>query len=847
MDSPEGEFDGNDFANNLFSDLAPLLTLFGEQVTKQFLSMSVGWADNVLLAMGPLGILTIVVSAIRVAGETVPNLKALIGRAREDRASVEVELLSSTSREVCELWTGTQIVRVRGQPLISQPFIMTDTGNVYPLWNDVAQGTFEVNFMAKDWDRETSLLAKVPPNLGLNISGAIPSNREMWMWAALGTVLQLASLVVSGTVTYRWNLAQVEVPTTTYGYPCYLVGSLLLTLGVLLCGHIVEAVSKERTFRCKAKMRKRVRIFRIQLAATVNDQHFDSYLIFNSPENPDVYASFYQGMKKNTRYYAIAGSALSFMGFITQFIGLRGLHWSAAVIQLAATLVMTVFRAYVRRGLAKGLPAVLVNTDLDPALTLAVNVAKWHTLESSIERYARKKLTGLNCESLESLGIITGGCKLWYQSGRVTGNIAVRHEVLLPKSTPPTGRQLPHLSTSIRIEGKSPGGAATEQGTEVHALLTMWENASFLHREQSAASSQAQILEDAIWKIMAYLEESGRDPTPLISWKKTSPFLKRASQSAECGRLIWGVDCLGYRSPKDGNGCEPLEATASHVYSTEIPLAVDYPTTKMRDILEALLSISSCGSQPFRMARIIGTQLVPSDNPVQGNLARWLGSRSRAGNMNGIADENDYGMGWGLCWGMYLSPLAKSHNNGNDGDTKARTLTNDDSGEERIIIVPWPKASTGLESYAQELFSLFLLAIAEHIEKVNGVTENLDIDTSPASKEQDGYMYEYQNTWQDVETPPRSLENSVFEGLVDIAVETGICTTRKAARILIIPAFAWHGLLPEVDSTSTVENKNEASENLGPVRSGLMSRQGAGWDAAYSVETDSQQEAGQTR
>jgi hypothetical protein len=37
-----GDFDGNDFANNLFSDLAPLLTLFGEQVTKQFLSMSMG-------------------------------------------------------------------------------------------------------------------------------------------------------------------------------------------------------------------------------------------------------------------------------------------------------------------------------------------------------------------------------------------------------------------------------------------------------------------------------------------------------------------------------------------------------------------------------------------------------------------------------------------------------------------------------------------------------------------------------------------------------------------------------------------------------------------------------------
>ena len=72
------EFD-NDFSNNLFSDLAPLLTLFGEQVTIQFLSMSMGWADNILLSMGPLGVVTIIVSAIRVAGDK--RLKALIGRS----------------------------------------------------------------------------------------------------------------------------------------------------------------------------------------------------------------------------------------------------------------------------------------------------------------------------------------------------------------------------------------------------------------------------------------------------------------------------------------------------------------------------------------------------------------------------------------------------------------------------------------------------------------------------------------------------------------------------------------------------------------------------------------------
>lgn len=72
------DFNGDEFSNNLFSDLAPLLTLFGEQVTMQFLSLSMGWADNVLLAMGPLGIITIVVSTIRISGGR--RLKSLIGR-----------------------------------------------------------------------------------------------------------------------------------------------------------------------------------------------------------------------------------------------------------------------------------------------------------------------------------------------------------------------------------------------------------------------------------------------------------------------------------------------------------------------------------------------------------------------------------------------------------------------------------------------------------------------------------------------------------------------------------------------------------------------------------------------
>jgi hypothetical protein len=76
------------------------------------MGQSLGWADNIVLAMAPLGVITIIIAAIRVGGPKW--LKAVIGRARETRADVEVAVMSSTSDEVCELWDDKQIVRVTG-------------------------------------------------------------------------------------------------------------------------------------------------------------------------------------------------------------------------------------------------------------------------------------------------------------------------------------------------------------------------------------------------------------------------------------------------------------------------------------------------------------------------------------------------------------------------------------------------------------------------------------------------------------------------------------------------------------------------------------------------------------
>src|SRR5690606_25737401 len=60
----------------------------------------------------PLGLLTVFVSAIRLAGPRW--LQQLIGRAHEPHAKVERDLLTSTS-EVSERWNGTGIERTIGK------------------------------------------------------------------------------------------------------------------------------------------------------------------------------------------------------------------------------------------------------------------------------------------------------------------------------------------------------------------------------------------------------------------------------------------------------------------------------------------------------------------------------------------------------------------------------------------------------------------------------------------------------------------------------------------------------------------------------------------------------------
>lgn len=75
----------------------------------------------------------------------------------------------------------------------------------------------------------------------------------------------------------------------------------MLTVGVVLCGHLVDSVSEEQSWLCPPEMRRNVSIFRLQFEATVNDQHFGTYAIFNPEDNPDLRSPSYTGTNDSAK------------------------------------------------------------------------------------------------------------------------------------------------------------------------------------------------------------------------------------------------------------------------------------------------------------------------------------------------------------------------------------------------------------------------------------------------------------------------------------------------------------------------------------------------------------------
>ncbi|KAI5776322.1 hypothetical protein EDC01DRAFT_625499, partial [Geopyxis carbonaria] len=389
-------FNGDEFSNNLFSDLAPLLALFGEQFAKQYMSQSMSWIDNLIFAIAPLGIITAIVGAIRVGGPSW--LKAIIGRAREAHAACEVELMSSTSHEVCELWNGQTVVRVLGSPqvieliFIEPPNLKTKEEGIFTL----EEPGHKLEKVSGEQSNKNSESEEVPgeasaPNLSLNINRK-RNDYELWATVVFGLFIQTTALMIAGLGTYysTWDFKKGGSVVQGYAYPLILIGTLTLGLGMFICAGVVEKSTGESMWKKRDNTNTKFHFLWIQRHKVVSDQVFQSYAII--PQGPQRYIMTSRRLKYNPandgdspwmhkvldqystyrklsldlfKIATVFGTLVGVCGFIIQFIGLRGAHWSASIAQLVATFLMTILRAIVRRGVISRPSAERLATDYE--------------------------------------------------------------------------------------------------------------------------------------------------------------------------------------------------------------------------------------------------------------------------------------------------------------------------------------------------------------------------------------------------------------------------------------------------------------------------------------------------
>ncbi|KAL7925582.1 hypothetical protein ACQKWADRAFT_284464 [Trichoderma austrokoningii] len=364
----------DDFANNLATDLAPILALFGDQTTKQYLSESITVLDHYIFSIAPIGILTAVVSAIRVCGS--PSLRAFIGRSQEGGGDAEAELCSSTSRDVCELYNNGGIARVFGRPKILEVVhdpskSADDTAGIYPCREYVRRRPDEwtrhdnessvvdtSTFDESVFDvavADESVANIFAPNLSLNIGIKRHSTVVSWIVAVGGTVLQLGVLVFAIIVTYRLKWLKNGSPPDPYACPMAIVGSLVEWGGMFLCAYLVGKTSRKQVFyRNRQSLNRQAKsssIYWVQPGGQVlGDQVFDAFCYSDHDQPLLQYISSWKKPSRSSDSDLALWAAVvtTVTGFIIQFVGLRGIHSAISVAQLGAMLAMSVVRSALR-------------------------------------------------------------------------------------------------------------------------------------------------------------------------------------------------------------------------------------------------------------------------------------------------------------------------------------------------------------------------------------------------------------------------------------------------------------------------------------------------------------------
>ncbi|OAQ96015.1 hypothetical protein LLEC1_04356 [Akanthomyces lecanii] len=182
------------------------------------------------------------------------------------------------------------------------------------------------------------------PNLSLNYGIKKYPLILSWLVAFAGLVLQASVLWFGALATYMWRWKKNDARPPPWAFPMMVLGTLLQCFGMWWCAHLIDASSKERVFRKRETSKQSPSFLHVVQPGNqdVGDQTLDSFSFQDVILTKREYiTSWKDPQRADHPKTATASVAVTMVGFILQFVGLRAQHSAVSVFQLGAILAMS--------------------------------------------------------------------------------------------------------------------------------------------------------------------------------------------------------------------------------------------------------------------------------------------------------------------------------------------------------------------------------------------------------------------------------------------------------------------------------------------------------------------------
>ncbi len=278
------------------------------------------------------------------------------------------------------------ITRVLGRPSILELIYMPNLGSkCLELFQSFLDSTDQ-----SEWRRMTSI-PKDPsdnqakfetlaptPNLSLNV-GII--QRPRWVFyaiAAAGLLLQSSALALAGVGVWvlGWNLnADASSAEHDYAPTMFILGTVLMSAGMWSCAALIGQTTHEIRYKRQGQPDDWTsELMWLQPGPQViGDQSFDPFAFFEERgKRLKVWTSSTKDLSKKYELHTWAAILMVLVGYIMQFIGLRGMVASISLTQLGITLLMSFLRGLLRAqrlnkndNKLRGMPDLVARRELD--------------------------------------------------------------------------------------------------------------------------------------------------------------------------------------------------------------------------------------------------------------------------------------------------------------------------------------------------------------------------------------------------------------------------------------------------------------------------------------------------